>query len=184
MIQPTVSLTESVIFPEQYQTACLSVLSRIWNHYQWQMQERFGFYNITPLDAIQITRTFLAEEIALIARAAAGEIDRENEDLAGELNETIQSTLELLFSSPLITGYQIPDEFWYSEFGQIVARAIVWLRQDQLITVTEAAELRGVSVQAISNAVRDGRLRRYVDPDEPNPQRQTLVSRDEVDALK
>ena len=52
---------------------------------------------------------------------------------------------------------------------------------DDLITQTQAAAIAGITIQAISNAVRDGRLRGYENPAAPNPQRgSTLVRKTEV----
>jgi excisionase family DNA binding protein len=45
---------------------------------------------------------------------------------------------------------------------------------DDLITITEAAELKGVSISTISHAVRRGRITRY------EKYGKTLVSRSEV----
>ena len=47
-----------------------------------------------------------------------------------------------------------------------------WLKSqepDDLITQTQAAQIADVTVQAISNAIRDRRLKGYENPDAPNP---------------
>jgi len=54
---------------------------------------------------------------------------------------------------------------------------------NELITITAAAKLLGVSTQAISMRIRTGTLTSYTDPDEPNPQRATRVLRAEVEKL-
>jgi len=59
-----------------------------------------------------------------------------------------------------------------------------WLTDQEptdLITQSDAAQIAGVTVQAISNAVRDGRLRGYENPDAPNPHKGgTLVRKSQV----
>lgn len=51
---------------------------------------------------------------------------------------------------------------------------------DDLITITEAAELANVTTQAISGRIARGSLTGYRDPDEPNPTRARRVSREQV----
>lgn len=63
---------------------------------------------------------------------------------------------------------------WCEEGGFTPWRDPDWISQ------TEAAQLAGVSAAAVRNAVADGRLSRWEDPDEPNPQRRTRVRRSEV----
>ena len=76
--------------------------------------------------------------------------------------------------------------WWFctTALGQMVSRALLQIKGDELITLAEAAEMRGVSVPAISRAVQNGRLTRYVDPDAPKRQGRTLVSRAEVEGMK
>ena len=63
---------------------------------------------------------------------------------------------------------------WCAEGGFVVWRNPDWISQ------TEAASVAGVPLHTIRNAVRDGRISTWDDPDEPNPQRQTRVRRSEV----
>lgn len=46
-----------------------------------------------------------------------------------------------------------------------LARALASATPDDLITQTEAAEIANITIQAINNAIRDGRLRAYSGPD-------------------
>ena len=116
--------------------------------------------------------------------SAAGEIAHAGDGWAeGEVIEAVQTLMEISFSSPLATVYMIPPGFWSTQFGQIVLSAQLWASGDELLTLSQAAARAGVSVQAISNALRAGRLRRYVDPAEKNPQRAGRVSRREVEAV-
>ena len=52
-----------------------------------------------------------------------------------------------------------------------------------LITLSEAARLRGVSLQAISQAVTRGTLKAYHDPQAPRHQGRRLVLRSDVEAM-
>jgi hypothetical protein len=56
--------------------------------------------------------------------------------------------------------------------------------ESDLITVTEAAEILGVTTQAVSNRIAVGDLIAIPDADEPNPTHRTRVLRSEVEALQ
>lgn len=128
------------------------------------------------------------EEVRLLVRAANGELDRDPATI-DEVNETIQSVVELLFAQPGSTSYDIPDHFWASELGQVVRHAQLFVRGDDLITHTEAAQmLYGASdereLMRVRRLVDGGKLTAYADPREPNPQRASRVSRAEVERLE
>ena len=55
---------------------------------------------------------------------------------------------------------------------------------DDLITISEAAALLGVTTQAISGRIARGDLVAYDDPAEPNPRRRRRVSRAAVEELR
>lgn len=54
---------------------------------------------------------------------------------------------------------------------------------DDAITVTEAAQMLGVTTQAISGRIARGKIYGFTDPDEPNPQKATRVSRSDIGNL-
>ncbi len=184
-IKPSVTLTSPVKFPPEYTETCQTTLYLHWQQRAWEMRENFGLYNLPPLSDDDLAQTMLAESLATVARAAAGDIEHSDWS-AGEVAETIQSLCESWFSSPVPSyQYQVPEQFWTTDLGQMLARALLWVRSDELITLTAAAKLRGVTVQAISQAVKAERLTRYVDPNSPNPQKaRVLVSREEVEGMK
>lgn len=53
-----------------------------------------------------------------------------------------------------------------------------------LITIREAADLLGISTQAVRGHIDRGNLTAYQDRNEPNPQRRTRVRRGEIEALR
>jgi hypothetical protein len=55
-----------------------------------------------------------------------------------------------------------------------------WFMED-LITQAEAAEMTDVTISAIHQAIKDGRLHGYQNPDAPQRQGRTLVSQSEVE---
>lgn len=179
-VQPTVTLVEPPQIPEQYQETIRAFVAGLWRHYRWQMQEQFGFHNLTH--TIDPDRALITDTLAEIARCAAGQV--EEEDALGIVAEGIQGLMELLFAAPVGTySYQIPESFWETDIGQMVAVAMLKVRGDELITIAEAGRLRGVSTQAITNLVAAGRLRAYHDPGAPARQGRRLVSRAEIEAL-
>ena len=182
-IQPSVKLAEPIIFPEQCAETCREFLRQHWQRRRWEMQESFGFHNLPLMTDEQLAHTILAENLAVIARAAAGET-KYSEWNADYLAETIRSVMESIFAPSVLYSYQIQEGFWDTSFGQMVARARLWMRQDELITLKEAAQALGVTIQAASKAVKNGRLTRYVDPDAPQRQGRVLVSQQEVEGMK
>jgi len=184
-IQPTISMVEPPEIPAAYRDTILNFLRQYWEGRKWEMQESFGFHQLPPLTEDQLLHSPLAHNLAEIARAAAGDIPDDADDLTrGTIYEGIQGLMEDLFAPRgLATTYHIPATFWESPLGQMVARAFLWLKGDELITLAEAAEIRGVTIPAMSQAVKDGRLTRYVDPNASSRQGRTLVSREEVEAM-
>jgi hypothetical protein len=129
-------------------------------------------------------KSALADQLAEIGRAAAGEVRHSKDgDIEAVVRAGLQDLVERLFLSPVMGTCEVPAAFWDTPLGRMVAQAWIWVERGELITVAEAARLRGVTTQAISNAVREGRVTRYVDPDAPQHQGRTLVSRSQVEAM-
>lgn len=128
-------------------------------------------------------------DLAMIRQAGTGEFSQHDDaELRDEVTQAIQQVLEFLFSGDGYK-YKVPSGFWKGTLGMMIAAARLWANGDELMTHRDAAVLlRGQADQAdlvhITRLVRDGKLTRYVDPDEPNPQRAGRVSRREVEALK
>jgi hypothetical protein len=75
----------------------------------------------------------------------------------------------------------------------VLARAQAWLRHDDLISLTEAAQLlfpgiADTNLQAarmrVKRLTERGELMVYLAPDEPNPTQQARVSRQAINALQ
>lgn len=141
--------------------------------------------------------TPLHEDIALFLRIANDEMDRTEVDdqTIGDIVERLQQFLDLLFlpAHGRLT-YSIPSSFWTEPgIGQVLVRVQAWLRQDDLISFTEAAhilfpELAESNIQAarmrIKRLTEGGALMVYLDPDESNPTQHTRVSRQAVEAFR
>ena len=181
-IRPTISLSKPATFPDHFRSICMTWLQAYWNARQWEMQEWFGYHNLALLTDDDLSRTLIADQIASIARLAV--ITDSDECTAGKTYEAIQDLLEHTFAAPGDSFYHIPDEFWQTPFGSVVGQALFRVRHDELITISAAAELLGVSLSAISNRIDRGKLHAYRDPDEPNPTKARRVLRSEVLALK
>jgi len=141
--------------------------------------------------------TPLHADIARFVQIANGDLDRAAayDQTIGELIERFQNLLDLLFlpaNGQYI--YRIPAAFWSQPgIGQVLARVQAWLRHDDLISFTEAAQLlfpdiARTNVQAarmrVKRLTERGDLMVYLAPDEPNPTQQARVSRQAVEALR
>lgn len=102
-----------------------------------------------------------------------------NED-PGEMYEICQSMAEWLFSIPGMSAYEIPDVWYGSPMGALWAAAFIRVQGDELITIAEAAQLAGVSVQAISQRIDRGSLKAFVDPVADSRQGRRLVKKSDV----
>jgi len=172
------------------------VVNRITQHYHhigqslaWPdtNQPSYPAHPPTPLHA----------DIARFVQIANGDLDRATADnqTIGELIERFQNLLDLLFlpANGQYT-YRIPATFWSQPgIGQVLARVQAWLRHDDLISFTDAAQLlfpgiARTNMQAarmrVKRLAERGDLMIYLAPDEPNPTQQARVSRQAVEALQ
>lgn len=196
---PTIYLSEAATFPEAFRETCNAFLRDYWQSRRWELEQEFGITNLplavereprdedrtleadTGHSPLYLPRTFFAEKLSLIARAAAGECDRADGELAAEVYDCCQALIEHLFAVPgLGAVYEIPQRFWQTPIGEIFALAFIWLERDELISLAEAAKISGKSISTISSRVKRGSLRSYPDPREPNPQRRLRVRRSDV----
>lgn len=130
-------------------------------------------YAGTP-DALQYTME--PQEWRTLALYGAGVIDGD----PAEMQEIAQSMAEWLFSLPTYNSYQIPDFWADTELGALWWAAVIRNRGDELITISEAAKLAGVTVQAISQRIERGKLDAFIDPFAPERQGRQKVRRSDV----
>lgn len=186
-------------FPKQYENICKAFIRQFYSEQQRRLESGFAVSLPHPFagtaaeleaktvegqpqpQVVLIFESAFAGQIAEIARAAAGELP--DDEATRVVMEGIQDLVEQLFAPPGLTyHYKEPPEFWNeTSFGRMVRDARLWVQQDRLITQREAAEILGVSLQAVNNAIRAGRLVGYTDSAAVNPrQGGVLVSRREV----
>lgn len=132
-------------------------------------------YSEAP-DALQYTME--PQEWRTLALYGAGIIDGD----PAEMQEIVQSMAEWFFSLPTWNRYDIPDWWADTELGALWWQAVIRIQGDELITIAEAAQLAGVSVQAISQRIKTGTLDAYTDPLAPSRQGRQLVRRQDVEA--
>jgi hypothetical protein len=173
-------LSTPVIFPTQYQVTCENFLRDYWDDRRREMEQEFGVMDL-PLD-VDLHRMMIADLLRDISNAAAGETEHLD---SADVYECIQTLCECLFAAPGIgSSYHIPREFWDAPIGQMVGRALAWINHDDLITLTEAVEISGISIKTLSSKIERGMIRSYPDSSEPNPQKRNRVLRSEIEALK
>ncbi len=117
----------------------------------------------------------IKQEIMLLVDVANGNSHHE-----GEVAETLLSVVT--------TFEQVSPSRLPVEFEEIVQHVHLWLNRDDLISISDAAIiLRGSAEQkdimSVKGYIERGKLTKYRDPRENNPQYATRVSRREVEAL-
>ncbi len=79
--------------------------------------------------------------------------------------------------------HKTPDAFWASPVGFMILRAKVWANQDQLITLSAAADISGMSLSVLSQRMTRGQLPGYRDPGIKNPKHGRRVRLSELHTL-
>lgn len=124
-----------------------------------------------------LERCMEPQEWLVMAKYGAGLIEAD----AAYIYEICQGVAEWLFAVPGSSSYTTPDSFSDTPFGALWSAAFLRVQGDSLVTITEAAELAGVTVQAISARIDRGTLKAYTDPMAPNPRSgRRLVKRSDV----
>jgi|SRR3990167_314649 len=98
----------------------------------------------------------------------------------GEIYEICQALAEWMFSIPGESAYEIPAAWYATPVGALWATAFVKVQGDELISIAEAAEMAGVSVQAVSQRIDRGTLKSYVNPLASERQGKRLVKKSDV----
>ncbi len=132
----------------------------------------------------------LRVEIADLCRVANGEVDRAtaDEDFVGEMQALIQDIAELC-AWWWTSEYQIPDSWRETPLGRAWDAARYWLLSDEMITLSEAAEIlyrstEPAQLMKIDRLIERGKLTSYLDPTESNPRRARRVLKRDVRDLK
>ena len=164
--------------PVQFQAACAGFLVASYQAMETKATHRFGFSLMPELESDEeflahLYSSPLAEQLSLVAQAAGQTLDRDNLDLWSEVHDALLSILTDLFLPPgadTIT-YEVPEWYWETDIGQVLALANIWLDRDQLVTIAEAAQIEGVPLSTIASRVNRGRLTSFPDPRAANPQK-------------
>lgn len=136
--------------------------------------------------------TTLLRKVALLVEVANGQHSGNGNEASEGFWETVSLAVDDVLHTLHVNAWNtdcVDESFWQSEIGQVITRCQFWLAGDDLITHTEAAQmLRGSTSQAdimyVQRLIKRGKLTRYTDPNEPNPQRAGRVSRQEVEELR
>ncbi len=178
-----ISLENPVDIPEPFRRVVIEWLYEYWDNLAWMMRNHFGYeFGLaeTPYNDDDYLRLPVASIISNITRVAAG--DTEDLDQAA-VYEDVRGLVERLFGLPGQSSHVIPQAFWQSDFGAIVMAAFVWSQGDELITISEAAEISGKSVGSISQMAKRGKLAQYPDMRENNPRKRIRVLKSAIEKL-
>lgn len=143
--------------------------------------------------------SLLEQELTLLVQVANGEIDRASAGDARyfEIQGVLKDVCALLWQPPIgPVGYQVPADFWSQPgIGAVCGAVLAWLDADDLITISEAAQLlypdaaevgSNVATQRVLRLISRGKVTAYqASADvEPNPRRRQRVKRSEVLLLR
>lgn len=90
-----------------------------------------------------------------------------SEELAAQTLADCEAVETWLNQGPVF--HKTPDAFWSSPVGFMILSAKVWAKQDQLITLSAAADISGMSLSVLSQRMTRGQLPGYRDPSIKNP---------------
>jgi hypothetical protein len=102
-------------------------------------------------------------------------------ELASQILEDCEKVEAWLNQGAVI--HSTPEAFWASPVGYKILRARVWANQDQLITLSAAAEISGMSLSVLSQRMTRGQLPGYRDPKVRNPKHGRRVRLSELHIL-
>ncbi len=124
--------------------------------------------------------------IAEVAEAAiAAEARQESypwsQKRAAQILEDCEAVETWLNQGPVF--HKTPDSFWASPIGFMILRAKVWAYQDQLITLSAAANISGMSLSVLSQRMTRGQLPGYRDPSIKNPKHGRRVRLSDLHSL-
>jgi len=144
-----------------------------------ELLRELGIFDFEPpVDDKILLNTPAARKLETIAiYAETGEGDPQT------ISAFIQNILMYLHApriSCLVDHFSIPDEFWRTIVGRLIAKALFRLHEDELLTIKEAAQLAEVSLATVSKALDTGKLTAYIDPAARTHQRRRKVLRSEV----
>jgi hypothetical protein len=90
-----------------------------------------------------------------------------SEDMAAQTLEDCEVVEAWLNQGPF--SHKTPEAFWTTPVGFMLLRAKVWANHDQLITLSEASEISGMSLSVLSQRMTRGQIPGYRDPAIKNP---------------
>jgi hypothetical protein len=85
-----------------------------------------------------------------------------SEELAIQILSDCEAIETWLNQGPIF--HKTPDAFWATPVGFMILHAKVWANRDQLITLSAAAEISGMSLSVLSQRKARGQLCGYRDP--------------------
>lgn len=169
--------------------------TEFWNDRAWQISQMLPIADLThllmqaniriPHGEEWLTRGMEPQQWLLMARVGLGLVNRPSgeavEALKGEVYEICQGLAEWLFCPPGASTYTVPKG-WLHPMGELWHLAMIFVSGDDLITITEAAKLAGISTQAVHGRIARGTITAYIDPNAPAHQGRRLVRRKDFTA--
>lgn len=130
----------------------------------------------------------LYRDLLLLIDVANGACHRTDAELQ-RAARALTRVQTVLLANPLGVPVVLPEDFWQTTLGILVARVRWWVWADDLITISNAAALAfGANTQSnrmrIARAIDSGALDWTPDPSVANPQHNRRVLRSQVERLR
>jgi hypothetical protein len=125
-----------------------------------------------PVDLLYSSE--IGQKLAHIALAAQHDLVW-SEDEARSVVADCEAFERWLNTTPFTS--KTPEEFWKTPVGYLVLNARLWAEQDTLISVTDAADISGLSVSTLSQRISRGTVQGFMNPYAENPRHQARLVR-------
>lgn len=126
----------------------------------------------------------ISNQVQLLNDVAHGKYKPFDDNVYDTVSEAHDNIVGMLFTNAW-NGDAVDDAFWLSDIGQVVMAVRLWLDGDELITIKDACEIlygstTDTDLRRIVTLRKNGVLNEYIDINEPNPQRNKRLSRNEI----
>ena len=159
-------------------------LNAIYSQVLFSSSELYGSQALPRLSKEELHKTTLAQNLRTIASASQAVPADVSKQFILKLIHTEVFRWFPWINQQSFSLEQVPHQWWSMPFGYLSLLAYVNATDDQLITISQAAELTGKPIASISQLVSRGNLLSFIDIYENNPRKNTRVLLSHIENVK